>query len=333
MHLQLYQLIAYRDGALDISERQAVFEHLSECAECRARHAAFEHIALSLKDYFARYRPAKGSDCSDAAHWRRYLNGELQAQDQLLWKAHLQQCDYCFDVAASLTKEAIRETSTEPLRPPEWLLNKVEASEEKRRRSSLQKLWTDFTLWLRDFWENLVAPPKWAYAVAGFIIVLFFGLLVWRQLPYTDRVTQLAELPGKSVQLDDNIYQLLAPEKQVRPDLPASSEEWHRWYNALTGDEKEKFVIALLTSSFAEALRMLGGSQQAEGLERLMAELKAQVIELPSSPIGGVLLERPLAEQLFGGTYTQNQHLLITFLTPDKTAPTAQTVLKIETSR
>jgi hypothetical protein len=134
--------------------------------------------------------------------------------------------------------------------------------------------------------------------------------------------------------LADNTYQLVGSlDLSQLEERPESPSEWQRWYNALTGDKQPKSVVALLTPSFAEALKALGDSPQAKGLERLIAELEAQLITLPSSPIGGVLVERTLTEQLLKETYTLNQHLLLTFLTPDKTVPTAQTILKIETAR
>jgi len=186
MHLQLRQIIAYRDNILDEEERKKVEQHLAECAECRTRLVAFEHLAVGLKGYFATHRPVKGKDCPDETVLRRYLSGELDEAEKVRWKEHLSSCDYCFGIIAALKKESLQETDTEPLQLPDWLRRHVEASGSLRERLPLRKRWTHFSLALREAWVSFVVPHKWVCMVASLIIVIFAGWLVWHQVAPTD---------------------------------------------------------------------------------------------------------------------------------------------------
>ncbi|MDQ1327217.1 MAG: hypothetical protein QG641_497 [Candidatus Poribacteria bacterium] len=321
MHIELGQLIAYRDGALDEPEREVIKQKLAECEECRARYAALEHLATSFKDYFAKHRPVKGTNCPNGEFWVKYLNGKLEASDETHWKKHLQQCDYCFDIVTSrLIKDA-----DESLAPQEWLREKL-----TDKQPSFQKQVKDFAAKIRNAWTGLFAVPKWAFAAtATIIVVLFIGWFVREQVTFKTSINQ-AKLSGKSIQLADGNYKILTPSEQIHSkDFSDSSEQSQEWYNALISKEQSGSVVALLTPSTAEALRMLVNSQNSTGMKRLMSELEAQVIKVPSKSIDEVLIDEGLAEQLIQKTYTLNQHLLLTFLSSDKAKSDTQTVLKI----
>jgi anti-sigma factor RsiW len=330
MHIELSQLIAYRDGALDSSERKMIEQKLKECEECRVRYAALEHISVSLKDYFSTYIPSKSSDCPDEALWSKYLNGELKESDEAQWKKHLKQCDYCFDIVSS---QLVKETAAaERIQMTEWLQQK--ASEASNVRLTVQDRWREFVAKLRDSFTMLSAPPKWAYVTATMLILaLFAGWLVREQIMSKPNIN-MAKLPGESVKLSDGSYQMVAISEKLRhKKLPGSSEQLQQWYNALMAKEQPRSTVALLTPSFVEALNMLAASQKDQGIEHLMKELESQVIETPSQTIDGVLIDQELTNQLVQKTYTLNQHLLITFLIAKETPSDVRTILKIEPHR
>jgi anti-sigma factor RsiW len=328
MDTKLNQLIAYRDGELDESERKVIEQKLKESPDFHARYEALEHLAGSLKSYFDTHPPEKAANCPEESLWARYLNDELDAQEQAGYMEHLQECDYCFDIAASLKKEQMQEATAQPLRPPEWLRQRADASDQ---RTSLQNRWADFVRGLGQTWAGLVTPRKWAYATAGLAtVILLAGLFVWQEYYSTDLPGPMG-LPGQSIQLADNTYQLLALPSLTQPeDLPEDPEEWQNWYSALIEEEQPRSVVALMTSSLAEALRMVMNSQQRDGTKRVIAELDAQVVKLPSEPIAGILMEQEIAQQILQKNYRLNEHLLITFLTSEKDELGAQTILRIE---
>ncbi len=140
MHIELDQLIAYRDGSLSPSEQKMIEQKLSECEECRARYAALEHLSAGLKDLFSSYKPKKSPDCPDKSFWLKYLNGQLDTKDETRWKEHLRKCDYCFNIVSTqLVNEA---AESEFLHLPKWLQQK--ALETTNVGSSLQERWKNF---------------------------------------------------------------------------------------------------------------------------------------------------------------------------------------------
>jgi len=328
MHIELERLIAYRDGALDESELEDIKQKLSECEECSARYAALESLADSFKDYFATHRPEKTPDCPDKKLWSRYLHNELNASEQNRWKEHLQNCDYCFGIAASLKKEQMSEAVTERLHTPEWLHQSTKNSGIPTSRQSLKERWRGFISGIGEAWQ-----PKWAYIAASAAIVIFVCLLGLNYI-LPGKAPDLKPLPGKFIKLADASYQLLTTSGQIKSDaIPKSSEEWDSWYNALISEDQSGSFMALLTPAMVDSLQILLDPKGIDGMQRLGVELDAQLINPPTWPIGGVLIEQSLVEQIIKGNYTANQHLRLKFLMPDKTKSDSITVLEIGTER
>jgi hypothetical protein len=313
MHIQIAPFLAYRDGELEASERQAIESHLEGCPTCRQRYDALELLAKSIKTHFDAHPPEKKADCPHEAHWLEYLDGKMSTEEHAQWKEHITRCDACFDTVASLAKQNMEALDHPPLHPPQWW--------KRPSKPALRKWWIALGTQLKQS----LALPKWHYMAVGGLaaILLVISSLWWQQMTRLDNLP-LAELPGKSIQSPERrTYQLFVPSEQTLTE---------NLVNALTATAKPLPVVAQLTAPFVEALQMLGASSQEAGLKHLTVELEKQFITRPENPIGGVLVERELARQLQTETYTPNQQIWLTFLTPENES-SSKSLLKIELSR
>ncbi len=122
-------LLKLEDGLLSASEAEAVANHLSSCAHCRALAAELDELGEAALR-FADTRAAGA--CPDAMTLAAYTEGRLGGRELAECEAHLAACGHCTADLAALGRE-LAGLEVEPgVKTPAWALARAQGLVEAR---------------------------------------------------------------------------------------------------------------------------------------------------------------------------------------------------------
>lgn len=115
------KMIGYQTGSLEEKEAEKVQQHIENCQACKRKLEGAEYLTQSLSKYFQSPKLTRGQKCYDKSIWERYVMNEETGFSAEELQEHLSECDYCFDIVASLIQEQEVKSQIAQLKTPQWM--------------------------------------------------------------------------------------------------------------------------------------------------------------------------------------------------------------------
>jgi hypothetical protein len=295
------KMISYQTGSLDSEEAEEVRRHIEICQACKRKIDGAEYLTQALSKYFQSQKLTRGQKCYDKSIWEKYVRNEETSFTTEELQEHLSECDYCFDIVASLIQEQEVKSQIEELKTPQWIQQKPPI------KLSLFQGWIDGlkTFFAESFFAN--RRLSYAFATAAIVLIAVIGL-IFAKFYNKDGIPQFP--PGQML-----VINLDTPNPTPQLLKQASGEQGIPT-TAFSGSESGNKMVVALAPELARAIKAVMLPKGNLSRQPLIDALKSQEIELPTATITNIQIDSGLYTEIQSGNYQAYQRLFISF--PEK---------------